>query len=111
MVLQGINFRLSNLGASEASRRARALQARLARHFNLQEVNRAAQPELVQDAEATLAGHIDTELTQDYGTPDDYAFVEGWWADLLGALNRDLLSAPPQPLQCLTDREIQGDGA
>ncbi|CAE7381271.1 Ank3 [Symbiodinium necroappetens] len=107
VVLQGLNFRLSNLGGGDATRRAKALLVRLARHFRIEQDNRGAQPELVQDAEAILAGHIDPELTQDFGNSEDYAFVEGWWTDLVGALNRDIHMAPLQTIQCLSEKEVQ----
>ncbi|CAE6970182.1 unnamed protein product [Symbiodinium sp. KB8] len=107
VVLQGLNFRLSNLGGGDATRRAKALLTRLARHFRIEPGTRGGLPELVQDAEAILAGHIDPDLTQDFGNSEDYAFVEGWWTDLVGALNRDIHLAPLQTIQCLSEREVQ----
>ena len=60
---------------------------RLTRSFGIAGENRGGQHELVQDAEATLASHVDPDLVEEhFGTQEDFDFVEGWWGDLLNAL-------------------------
>ena len=108
VVLQGLNFRLCSLGSKEASRRAKALLVRLTRAFGIAVTSRTGLHELIQDAEATLASHVDPDLTEvHFGTQEDYDFVEGWWVDLYGALNHDLNSAPSEPLRSMTPKEVQ----
>ena len=108
IVLQGLNFRLSNLQGDEAARRARALLVRLTHRFAIAANSRDRQPELVQDAEAILAGHADPELCRGhFGTDADVEFVEAWWKDLIGALNHDLNAGPQPALHCMSHREVQ----
>ena len=107
LVLQGMNFRLSNVEKRSASRRARAILTRLVLRFGISSGTRFGLHELVQDAEATLAGHVEDGPPDIESTDEDVQFVRGWWGDLLSALEHDLHAAPPLPLQCLTAREQQ----
>ncbi|CAE7946760.1 Ank3 [Symbiodinium sp. KB8] len=107
VVLQGLNFRLSNMGGSSASTRARELLRRLVEHFRIHMGNRGSLPELVQDAEATLAGHVDQDLEENPVDNEDSEFIRGWWHDLLNALNHDILQAQEEPMMCITDTEKQ----
>ncbi|CAE7946668.1 unnamed protein product, partial [Symbiodinium sp. KB8] len=107
VVLQGMNFRLSNVEKRSASRRARAILTRLVLRSGISSGTRFGLHELVQDAEATLAGHVEDGPPDIESTDEDVQFVRGWWEDLLSALEHDLHAAPPLPLHCLTAREQQ----
>ena len=108
VVLQGLNYRLCSLGSKEASRRAKALLVRLTRAFSIATSSRPGLHELIQDAEATLASHVDPDLVEaHFGTQEDCDFVEGWWVDLHGALSHDLQNAPSEPLRSMTPKEVQ----
>ena len=107
VVLQGLNFRLGNVEKAAASRRARAILTRLILRYGISEGTRHGLHELVQDSEATLAGHVDDGPLDIEATDEDVDFVRGWWSDLPSALEHDLNSAHPMPLQCMTVREQQ----
>ena len=107
LVLQGVNFRLSNTERRTASRRAKAILSRLVLRFSISHGTRMGLHELVQDAEATLAGHVEDGPPHIETTDEDVVFVRGWCGDLLAALEHDIHEAAPLPFQCITGREQQ----
>ena len=111
VALQGLNFRLSGLGGGVATRRALALLQRLVRKYNIRDEGRQMLPDLIQDSEATLAGHVDSALDVEDLDREDRAFVEGWWSDLSSALDYDLEQGSqqdvPRPFVCISEREQQ----
>ncbi|CAE7302157.1 unnamed protein product, partial [Symbiodinium sp. CCMP2456] len=105
--LQGLNYRLSNMGGGCTTKRARELLRRLVAQYHIGSETRSRVHEMVLDAEATLAGHVDDSLLEDECTDEDRNFIDGWWADLNAALNHDVNSREVTAFRCMGARETQ----